>query len=243
MQRKLRRLAHGADEQADANHCDQHPASAREVQSTKFVRFREDFTVIQGACVCGDQTDTQNESKVTNPIHQKSLHVGKNGRRLVEPETNQKIGDQSYCFPTEEQLQQVVAHDQHEHGESEQRNVGKEAVVAVVFFHVTDGVDVNHQRHKSNHDHHHGGQAVNQKAHFHLEATNHHPCVQRLVETRAVQCNALERHGRENKGNQHTQDRQRVAEATPNPVAAKGCTEYASQQSARQRSQRNSQER
>ena len=117
-------------------------------------------------------------------------------------------------------MQHVVAHDQHQHGEGEQRNVGKESVVTLIFFHVTNGVDVHHQGNEGHHTHHHGGQAVDQKAHFHFQATHHHPGVERLVKARAIHDHTFECHGRQNKGQQHTQNGQAVRQASADPIAA-----------------------
>jgi hypothetical protein len=195
MQWKLRRLAHGADEQTDADHCDQHPVAARHGQLGDFSRLGKSLGVIQRAGISCDQPDAQNEAKVAHPIDQKGFHVGEDGSRLVEPESDQQVRNQTHRFPAKEQLEQVVAHHQHEHGEREQGDVGKEAVVAFVFFHVADGVDVNHQRHKGDDAHHHGREAVYQEAHLHLEAAHGHPGVERLVEARPINGHTLERHG------------------------------------------------
>ena len=243
MQRELGRFAHRTDEQADADHRDEHPAGARERQRAQIAGLGEDLAIVQGAGVGRDQANAQNEAEVTHAVDQKRLHVGEDGSRLVEPEANQQVGHQAHGLPAEEQLQQVVAHDQHEHGEREQRDVGKEAVVALVLFHVADGVDVNHQGHESHDHHHHRGEAVDQEAHFHLQATHHHPGVQGFIEAGTVERNALERHGRQDERNQYAEDGQGVAQTTTDPVTTEGRTEDAGQHGARQRCQRHSQER
>ena len=145
VQRELCRFAHGTNEQADADHGHQHPVSTREAQLAQFGRLGECFRVVQRAGKGCNQTDAKDKTEVTDAIDQEGLHVGKDGAGLVEPETDQQIGHQTHRFPAEEQLQHVVAHHQHQHRESKQRNVGKEAVVAFVFLHVADRVEVNHQ--------------------------------------------------------------------------------------------------
>ena len=192
MQRKLCRLAHGTDEQTDADHGDQHPVGAGEAQAAQLSRLGENFAVIQRTCVSRDQANAEDETKVTDAVDQEGLHVGKNSCRLVEPEADEQVRHQAHSLPTEKQLQQVIAHDQHEHGEREQRDVREEAVVAVILFHIANGVDVHHQRHKGHHDHHHGRQAVHQEADFHLQAANHHPGVDSLVEARTMHRHAVQ---------------------------------------------------
>ena len=50
------------------------------------------------------------------------------GREI--PESDQQVGDQTHGLPAEEELHEVVAHHQHQHGEGEQRDVAEKAVVA-----------------------------------------------------------------------------------------------------------------
>jgi hypothetical protein len=199
-------------------------------------------SIVERACVGRDQANAQDKAEVTHTVDQKGLHVGEDGGGLVEPETDQQVRHQAHGFPAEEQLQHVVAHDEHQHGEGKQRDVGEETVVAFVFFHVADGVDVHHQRHEGHHAHHHGRQAVDQEAHFHLEATDHHPGVERLVEPGTVD-HVLERHGRQDEGHQHAQNGQGVRQATANPVTTELRTKNTGQCRAHQGRERHNQQR
>ena len=52
-----------------------------------------------------------------------------------------RYGNEAHRFPAEEQLHEVVAHDEHQHREGEQRDVAEEAVVARIFLHVADRVE------------------------------------------------------------------------------------------------------
>ena len=145
VQRELRGLAHGADEQTDADDRDQHPVGAGKAHGRQFTGLGEHLAVVQRAGECRDQPDAEDETEVADAVDQKGLHVGEDGRLALVPEADQQIGHQADRFPAEEQLQEVVAHDEHEHREREQRDVGEETVVAVVLSHVADGVDVHHQ--------------------------------------------------------------------------------------------------
>ena len=222
VQRELSRLAHRANEQANRCHGHQHPARAGQLGVLDLWQLGKDFRVVQRAGVGSDQANTQDEAKVTHTVDQEGLHVGEDGCGLLVVETDQQIGHQTHGFPAEEQLQQVVAHHKHQHGEGEQRDIGEETVVAVILFHIAHGVDVNHQRHKGHHAHHHGRDGVDQETDLHLQATDNHPCIDGFVELCAVKNNSLERKCRQNEGYQHAQNRQGAATGTTDLVAAKG---------------------
>jgi hypothetical protein len=100
------------------------------------------------------QADAEQEAEVADAVDQEGLQVGVDRRRPRVPEADQQVGHQAHRLPAEEQLQEVVAHHQHQHREGEQRDVAEEALVAVVLGHVADGVDVHHQRHEGDHQHH-----------------------------------------------------------------------------------------
>ena len=195
MQWKLCRLAHGANEQAYAHHGHQHPLCSGKVKCRQCIGLGKHLDVVQRTGEGNNQTNTQDEPKVAHPVHQKSLHVGKNGSGLVKPKSDQQVRHQTYRFPAKEQLQQVVAHDQHQHGKSEQRNIGEEAVVAFVFLHVANCVEMDHQGHKGHHAHHHGGEAIHQKADLHLQRADRHPGVERFVEAGTVHHHRAQSHG------------------------------------------------
>ena len=242
MQRELRRLAHRTDKQANANDRDQHPAGARQIQLCKVVGFSKYLAIVQCAGVGSNQADAEDKTEVTHAVDEEGLHVGKNCSGLVEVKPDQQIRHQADSFPAEKQLQHVVAHDQHQHGKREQRDIAKETVVTVFFFHVADRVNMHHQRDKSHHAHHHGGEAIHQKANFHFQSTDHHPGVQRFIEARAICDHAVKRHGRENESHQHAQNRQRVRQTAAHQVAAKGRTKNTGNQSTGKRQQRHCQE-
>ncbi|KAG0751772.1 hypothetical protein G6F24_014042 [Rhizopus arrhizus] len=123
VQRDLGRLAHGADEQADTRHRQQHPVRARQRHRGQLVGLGEHFAVVHRAGVREQQADAQHEAEVADAVDQERLHVGEDGRRAGVPETDQQVRDQAHRFPAEEQLQEVVAHHQHQHREGKQRDI------------------------------------------------------------------------------------------------------------------------
>jgi hypothetical protein len=76
-------------------------------------------------------------------------------------EANQQIRNHTHCLPSEKELQEVVTHYQHQHRKGKERDVRKESVITLLTLHITNGVDMNHQRDEGHHTHHGGGQRVN----------------------------------------------------------------------------------
>src|SRR5690606_19079002 len=77
----------------------------------------EDRVVIDRLEQREDTEDTEQEAEVTDAVDDEGLHGGGVGRRLLEPETDQKVRGQTHAFPTEEHLDQIVRRNQREHGE------------------------------------------------------------------------------------------------------------------------------
>ena len=235
MQWKLRRLAHGTDEQADADDGDQHPVAAGEHRFRQFRGLGKDFGVVECAGEGEHQANTEDEPEITDPVHQERLHVGEDRSGPVEPETDQQVGHQPYGLPAEEQLQHIVAHHQHQHGKGEQGYIGEKTVVTVVVAHVADGVDVHHQRDEGHHAHHHRGQAVDQKTDLHFQATNLHPGVDGLIEARAVHGHAPQGLRRQDERQRYPGNGQGMAHAAPDAIAAKSRSKYTGKNSRHQR--------
>ena len=190
MQGELSRFAHGADEQTDAGHSQQRHRHARDQLNGlagQTARLGKDIAVAKATGIGQQQTNAQNEAKVAHAVDQEGFEVGIDGGWLFKPEANEQVGDQAHRLPAKEELQKVVAHDQHEHAEGKERDVREEPGVAWVFFHVANGVDVDHQRDKGHHHHHGGRQAVDQKADFHADAADRGPGVDRAIKDIAAQ--------------------------------------------------------
>jgi len=184
VQRHLGALAHGTDEQQQADHRHHQVLGAAEQRhgpALDQMQVGEHLGVVQGAEVVQDAGDAEQEAEVANPVDQERLQVGEHRAGPLEPEADQQVGHQADRFPAEEQLQEVVGHHQHQHGECEQGDVAEEALVAPVVGHVADGVDVHHQRDEGHHHHHHRGQPVDHEADVGAQPTDLEPGVDVLV--------------------------------------------------------------
>ena len=167
-----------------------------------------------------------------------ALRLAKIARRALEPEADQQVRHQAHRFPAEEQLQEVVAHHQHQHREGEQRDVAEEALVAGSSCHVADGVDVHQQRHEGDHHHHHRGQLVDHEADVRLIAADLEPGVDVLVERRRALPDQLPQHV----GRQRAADRDAGMVTRVRTGAADLAAEQAGEDRAQQRRQHDRQQ-
>ena len=185
MQRHLRGLAHRAHEQqqADQGHRGDFPSAAERAQQVDhgagLVRgFGEHRLVLQGPEDHEHQEDAQQEPEVPDPVDDKGLG-GRGPRRVaLIPMPDQQVGTQADGFPEHEQLDEVVGHDQHQHGEREQCDVGEKPRVTRFAVHVADGIDV-HQAADDGHQQQHGrGQLVHVESQPDGEIAGSRPGVQ-----------------------------------------------------------------
>ena len=44
-------------------------------------------------------------------------------------------------------------------------------------MHITNGINMNHERHKGNHDHHTGSQIINEKSYMKRKGSNIYPAI------------------------------------------------------------------
>ena len=119
--------------------------------------------------------DRQQEGEVTHTVDDESFSAGIAGRFLFEIIANEKIGTAPDSFPTDEHEQEVVAHNEKEHGTDKQVEIGKEPVVAVFFLHVANGIDMDDQTDTGNDKHHDQSERVNLKTKIYVKITGPEP--------------------------------------------------------------------
>ena len=240
MQRHLRGFTHRTDKKANAGNRQQHPVRARQLHSGELVGLFEHIRIVHGTRVGEQQTDPEHEAEVADAVHDKRLHVGENCGRPRIPEADQQVGHQAHRFPAEEQLNHVVRHDQHQHRKGKQRDVRKEPLIARVIGHVADGVDVHHERHESDHDHHQRGERIDQEADFEFSLAKQAPRVERSVEPGATE-HIGEHHERADRRHHHQGNRDQVRSSPTDEVAQEACAEQARQNRAQQGRKRDDQ--
>src|SRR3990172_1840067 len=161
--------------------------------------------VVEGEEIGEDERDAEQEPEVAHAVDQKRLQIRVYRGGPLEPEPDQQVRHQAHRLPAEEQLQEVVGHHQHQHGEREQRDIGEKTLVARIVGHVADGVDVHHERDETHHHHHQRGEAVDEKPDFEPRSARREPGVDRTVEKVAVQY-VGEDHARDEKRYRHPDD-------------------------------------
>ena len=119
--------------------------------------------------------DRQQEGEIPNTVDDKSFGAGIARRLLFEIIANEKIGTAPDTFPTNEHEQEVIAHNEQEHGGSEQVEIGEEPVVAELFLHVTNSIDMDDRTDTGNDKHHNQSERVNLKTEVHDKITGPEP--------------------------------------------------------------------
>jgi hypothetical protein len=172
VQRHLRRLAHRAHEQQQADdgqraRLRQRPVKEAEHRRARLVgalgdrrRIGEDGVEIDRAEQHEHAEQAEQEAEIADAVDDEGLDGGGTCRRPLIPEADQQVGGETDAFPAEEHLHQIVGRHQHQHGEGEQRQIGEEARPVRVVVHVADGIDVDQRRDGVDHDQHHHGQRV-----------------------------------------------------------------------------------
>ena len=225
VQRELRRFTHRAHKQQQAGYGNQRPFHTGEKLDGGILyvgQIGEYVLIAQAAAEIGKhQADTEQKAEVADAVDQKGFQVGKNRARTFEIETDQKIRHQTHRFPTEEELDEVVAHNQHQHAECKQRNIAEEALVADFFIvHIADGVDMHHQRHARYHDHHHRRHRIDQEADGEIQAAHCQPGIDILVKLGAAAVDKAPQHiSRQHGRHRHTEYRNRMRAGTSDFIA------------------------
>ena len=180
VQPDLRGLAHGADEQKDADHGQRMKGAAEhhEFGVGELARAAEHHVELDRIEHEVDGGDAERQTDVADPVDQKRLDRRSAGGGSRVPVADQQIGNQADAFPAEIQLQEVVRGDQGEHEEREQRQIAHEARHAAVVRHVADRVDVDQRRDRAHREHHHGGEHVDADRPIHLQRAGMDPTEQ-----------------------------------------------------------------
>ena len=140
MERHLRRFSDrsGKEEQTDERQNGDVPCSPKWSEDIhhvagRLVRARENILVIERAEAVPDQEQAKHEAEVSDAVDEERFRGGGAGGRTIIPVADEQIGTEPDGFPKNEELQQVVRHDQHQHREGEQGDIGEEAGIARFF--------------------------------------------------------------------------------------------------------------
>ena len=162
VQPELRRFAHRADEQQQAQHRhrieaiteepDRAPCHAR--------RRRQDFGDRDGVEHQIRPENPEHEAKIADAVDDERLDRGSVRARLAEPEADQQIASEADAFPAEEHLDQVIRGDEHQHRKGEQRQIGEEPRLIGILLHIAPAIKMDERRDARDHHQHHRGQRI-----------------------------------------------------------------------------------
>src|SRR3954464_5479907 len=117
----------------------------------------------------GNKEHAQNESRVTNTVHDEGL-IGRIARRLaMKIKSNQQIRAQSDALPAHEHQHVIVGEDQREHGEHEQVEIPEETVIPSFMRHVSGGINMYEHPDAGNKQQPDAGERIEQKSCVRLE--------------------------------------------------------------------------
>ena len=202
VQQELRRLAHGAHEQQEAQRRQDVDLVPEEQERLPGDRGRgvEHLLQADGAEHRKDAEDAEREAEVADAVDDEGLDGRGVGGRAVVPEPDQQVGEEADALPAKEHLHEVVGRHQHQHGEGEARQVGEEARPRRVLVHVADGVDVHERGYRRDDDEHHRRQRVDAEGPGDVELTAGDPALDRHVRGLVAEADAPEHDPRQDAG-------------------------------------------
>ncbi|KAF0242187.1 MAG: hypothetical protein FD180_4058 [Planctomycetota bacterium] len=163
MKRELRRFAdRAAEEQAAGGGEEPDRRFRREVEEAPALgdplagNVREQSRVRDFPGHEEQDEDAEEHPDIADAVGEERLLLRVGGGLLLEPEPDQQVAREADQLPEHVQREQVVAEDQPEHGEREDREIGEKSRVARVVRHVPDREDVNERRNeRDDHEHDH----------------------------------------------------------------------------------------
>ncbi len=178
VQQELRRLAHRAEEQQQAQRRQRMDLVAEEAHRRGGLARGGGEDGIEADRALEDDEDPENaegEAEIADAVDDEGLDGGRVGLGLLIPEADQQIGREPDALPAEEELEEVVGRHQHQHGEGEQRQVGEEARPVRILVHVADRIDVHERGDGVDDDQHDRGQRVDPDRPGDVEVTRRDP--------------------------------------------------------------------
>ena len=151
MERKLRRLGEGSDEEQDAGG---HKRAV--VDRERVTSAREHVPVVERVHVPEDQERPDDHPHVADHVDHERLDARVGRGAPPVPERDQQVGGGADERPAHDEQDEVARHHQQEHREDEVVEVREVARVAPVRVHVRDRVDVDEERdaaHDERHEH------------------------------------------------------------------------------------------
>ena len=165
VERDLRALAHGADEEAEGHEAGErqahHDVTGGEPRLCRDAG--EQIVIVERAEIREQGEHAHEEGEIADAVDDERLLAGVGRERLIVIETDEQVRAEAHPFPAHEHHQVVVAQDQQQHRRHEQVQVGEVAAVPLLVGHVAGGVDVDQETHEGDDEQHHRRQPVEQE--------------------------------------------------------------------------------
>ena len=216
VQRNLRGLADRTDKQQQAHHGQYGHVPSAAHRSKKIDGGADvsggvgkDRPVLQRPKDDKHQQDAQQKSEVADSIDDKCLSGRGSCGMAVIPMSDQQIRTQPDRFPEDEELEEIIRHDQHQHGEGKQRDIGEKSRVARFPVHVPDGIDVYQSADDGDQQQHGSGQLIDVKTQANGEIAGCRPDVEGNFQHVAIG-DFSKRQYRQEKGQPHGRHREQM---------------------------------
>ncbi len=192
VERKLRALAGGADEQAEGDGGED--ASG---PGGLYGQLGGDHIKGEGTEVSEQQKHADEEAEVADAVDDEGFHAGVGCGRFLEPEADEEIGGETDAFPADEHQKGVAGQHQNGHEEEEEVQVAEVARVAFFMGHVAGGVDVDEEADAGDDQEHDERELIEDKAVIDVEGAGVDPAVAKSFDVRAMSNRLRMRHSRQ----------------------------------------------
>src|SRR5687768_7566732 len=128
------------------------------------------------------QKNPQDKTKVADAVDDEGLVAGDGVVGILVPKADQKIGAEADTLPADEQQQQVVGHDQHEHEEDKEIQIDEKTRHPFVVSHIAEGVDMNQKADARDNQQHDRSQRIDLQGEIYLEGTRLDPVIDDIAE-------------------------------------------------------------
>jgi hypothetical protein len=221
VQQELRRLAHRADEEQQADQGERVGVEAEEMDALadQRRRLREHGLEIDRIHHYEQRENPEREAEVADPIDDERLDRRRVRLGLVIPEADQQVAHQADAFPAEEQLDQVVGGHQHQHREGKEREIGEEARPVRVLGHVADRIKVHERRDGGDDDEHHRRERIDAQRPFHVQVAGNQPRGQHHAGVLVAEAHLHERDPGEHHRGEQKHRRHQLGRARANQAA------------------------
>ncbi len=116
-----------------------------------------------------EEDDPEHEAEVADAVAEEGLAGGVGGGGLLVPEADQEVGADADQFPEDEHHQEIRRHDDADHREDEEGELGEEAADAGIVVHVTEREDVDEEADAGDDEEHQLRERIDEEADLDLE--------------------------------------------------------------------------